>query len=174
MLKNIGDEYVIVGHSECRAKGETNSEVAKKVSATVKKGLIAVVCVGESERDEDGSYTTFVKTQLSESLEGVSKSHINKIVIAYEPVWAIGKKAKKEATKEDVLEMTIFIRKVLADVFGEKKGVSVPVLYGGSVNQKNVFSYVNGCEVDGLLVGRASLKPAIFEKILKTCAESHV
>ena len=167
MLKNVGVEYVIIGHSERRAKGETNSEVANKVLATVKKGLVAVVCVGESERDDDGSYTTFVKTQLSESLEGIPKRYIDKVIIAYEPVWAIGKKAKKEATTEDVLEMSIFIRKVLADMFGERKGISIPVLYGGSVNQKNVFSYINGCEIDGLLVGRASLKPSAFVAILE-------
>lgn len=167
MVKDAGASYVIVGHSECRAKGETSEDVAKKVAAVTKKGLTAVVCVGESERDEEGAYTGFVKKQLVASLAGVPKKSVGKIIVAYEPVWAIGVQAKREATPEDVLEMSIFIRKVLADMFGSKESSTIPLLYGGSVDQKNAFSYLSGCEVQGLLVGRVSLKPGVFEKILQ-------
>jgi triosephosphate isomerase len=166
MLKSIGVQHVIVGHSERRAKGETNEDVSKKVIAAAKKGLIVVVCVGELERDEEGEYTLYIKEQVMQSLADIPKKYLGQIIVAYEPVWAIGVKAKREATPEDVLEMRIFLRKVLIDMFGDRKGAAVPVLYGGSVNQKNAFAYIHGCEMQGLLVGRASLKPAVFEKIL--------
>lgn len=166
MLESLGVGYVIVGHSERRAKGETDADVAGKIQVTVKKGMYAVVCVGEKERDDDGAYSTTVKDQLLASLDGVPKKYLENVIVAYEPIWAIGAKAKKEATPEDVLEMSIFIRKVLTDAYGEKSASSVPILYGGSVDQKNAFAYLNGCDVNGLLVGRVSLKPAVFEKIL--------
>jgi triosephosphate isomerase len=167
MLVSVGVEYVIVGHSEKRAKGETNVDVTKKAALATKKGMVAVVCVGEQERDEDGGYIHVIKEQLIESLNGVAKKDLSRVIVAYEPVWAIGSKAKREARSEDVLEMSIFIRKVLIDLFGEKKGAAIPLLYGGSVNQKNAHTYINGCEMQGLLIGRASLKPAVFETILK-------
>jgi triosephosphate isomerase len=91
---------------------------------------------------------------------------VEKIIVAYEPVWAVGVKATRQATPEDVLEMALYIRKILVDTFGEKQGSGIPILYGGSVDAKNAFSYLNGCEVQGLLVGRVSLKPGVFEKIL--------
>lgn len=170
MVKETGAQYVIVGHSECRAKGETDEEVAQK-AGLITKDLIAVVCVGESERDDEGRYTIFVKKQLLASLGKVTRKNLNNVVVAYEPVWAIGSKAKKEATLEDIQEMTIFIRKVLVDAFGGKKGNDIAILYGGSVNPTNATLYLRGTDIKGFLVGRVSLKPAGFEKILKATNE---
>ncbi len=171
MIKAVGAQYVIVGHSERRAKGETSEEVAQKAGLATKKGLIAVVCVGESDRDDEGRYTLFVKKQLLTSLEKVTQGNLNNVIVAYEPVWAIGSKAKREAELEDIQEMAIFVRKVLIDAFGEKKGAAIPVLYGGSVNPKNTTLYLKGSDIDGFLVGRVSLKPAGFEKILRAANE---
>ena len=171
-LKNVGAQYVIVGHSERRAMGESNELISKKVVAATKSGFTVILCIGEKERDDEGSYTKFVKTQLLESIAGVAKKNMENLIIAYEPVWAIGKKAKGEANPEDVLEMSIFIKKVLTDKFGKKVATSVPILYGGSTNQKNAAGFFMGGEIDGLLVGRASLKPAVFTKILNLADET--
>ena len=170
-LKGVGVQYVIVGHSERRAMGESNELISKKVVAATKVGIITVLCIGEKERDDEGEYTKFVKTQLLESLVGVAKKNMKNLVIAYEPVWAIGKKAKREASPEDVLEMSIFIRKVLSDAYDKKVSNMMPILYGGSINQKNATGFFIGGEIDGLLVGRASLKPAVFTKILNIANE---
>ena len=165
-LKSVGAQYVIVGHSERRAMGESDELISKKVIVATKAGITTVLCVGEKERDDEGEYTKFVKTQLLESLAGVTKKNMENVVIAYEPVWAIGKAAKREASPEDVLEMSIFIKKVLADAYSKKISDIMPILYGGSINQKNAAGFFMVGEVDGLLIGRASLKPAVFTKIL--------
>ncbi len=170
-LKSVGAQYVIVGHSERRAIGEGDKLISKKVIAATKSGLTAVLCIGEKERDDEGAYTKFVKTQLLASLAQVTKKNMENLVIAYEPVWAIGKAAKHEANPEDVLEMSIFIKKVLTDKFGKKVTTSVPILYGGSINQKNAAGFFIGGKINGLLVGRASLKPAVFTKILNIADE---
>ena len=170
-LGSVGAQYVIIGHSERRAMGESDELISKKVVAATKSGLTAVLCIGEKERDDEGAYTKFVKAQLLESLAGVTKKNMENLIIAYEPVWAIGKAAKHEAKPEDVLEMSIFIKKVLTDKFGKKVATSVPILYGGSTNQKNAAGFFMGEEINGLLVGRASLKPAVFTKILNIADE---
>lgn len=167
MLKNIGIQYVILGHSERRAFGETNELINKKVKACLKNDLIVVLCVGEFERDEHGEYTRFIKNELMESLSGVKKKYLKNIIIAYEPIWAIGKKAKCSASAEDSLEVSILIKKILYDKFGKDAAINVPVLYGGSVNPKNTENFLLDGGVDGLLVGRASLDAKKFSEILK-------
>jgi len=171
-LKGVGVQYVIVGHSERRAAGESNEVVSKKVLVAINSGLTVVLCVGEKKRDENGECTKYVKTQLLESLAGVTKKNMENLIVAYEPVWAIGENAEREANPEDVLEMSIFIRKVLADAFDKKISENLPVLYGGSTNQKNAEGFFTEGKVNGLLVGRASLKPAIFTKIINIANEA--
>ncbi|GMQ95187.1 MAG: triose-phosphate isomerase [Patescibacteria group bacterium] len=166
MLANMGVRYVIVGHSERRALGETNEEVAKKVAAVLKAGLTAVLCVGESERDEHGNYTAFIKTQIQESLSSMRKSSLENIIIAYEPIWAIGKSAQRAASVEDAIEVSILIKKVLSDMFHTEGAMNVPILYGGSVNPHNAEGFLGGGGIDGLLVGRASLDAPAFSEIL--------
>lgn len=170
MLRALGVSYVIVGHSERRALGESNEIVSKKAVAGVSEGMQVILCVGEGERDEMGSYTAFLKEQLLDSLQGITKKTIASVIVAYEPIWAIGKNAKRAASPEDALEAAIFIRKVLSDAYG-KAAQSVPVLYGGSVNETNAQSFLAHEEIDGLLVGRASLDPARFNTILRTANE---
>ena len=167
MLASIGVQYVIVGHSERRAMGETDELVSKKVLAGIKAGLTVVLCVGERARDEDGAYMKFISEQIKDALHGVQKKELKQIVIAYEPIWAIGKDAIHPATTDDALEVTILIKKTLADMFG-KDGAIIPILYGGSVDAKNAWEFLLKSQVNGLLVGRASLDPKVFGEILKS------
>lgn len=167
MLKRAGARYVIVGHSERRALGETNEIVGKKVAACLKEGMTAVLCVGESERDEYGEYTKFIKEELIAALAGAQKKDLKKIIIAYEPIWAIGKYARRAASPEDALEISILIKKTLAGMFGEDVAMDVPILYGGSVDSNNAGSFLSVGGADGLLVGRASLDAKKFSEIIK-------
>ncbi|MDO8659035.1 MAG: triose-phosphate isomerase [Candidatus Parcubacteria bacterium] len=169
MLYNLGVRYVILGHSERRALGEENEEINKKIKASLSVGLLPILCVGESERDENHSYFNFVKTQLEVCLTGISKNAISKIIIAYEPVWAISSTPdRRDASASDSLEMAIYIRKVLADRFGNDAH-KVRIIYGGSVNEKDALEFLKHGGVDGLLPGRASLDAKKFTEIIKIC-----
>lgn len=174
MLASLGLGYVIIGHSERRAMGESDELVNKKVLAVVKVGITAVLCVGESERDPDGEYMKHIAWQLKTALHGVQKKDLARIVIAYEPIWAIGKNAIRPASTDDALEVSIFIKKTLADLYGGKDGASVLVLYGGSVDAKNAWEFLLKSQVDGLLVGRASLDPKVFGEILMSAEKTKV
>ena len=171
MLKNLGVQYAIIGHSEKRALGESNEVVAKKIGACLKYLLTPIVCIGESSRDESGNYFSFVRTQIEEifSAKGgnIPKSALSKIVIAYEPIWAIGKKAVREATPAESEEMAIFIRKVFNDLYDQKSVQGIKILYGGSVNTKNAREFLKSGGVNGLLVGRDSLDAKKFTEIVK-------
>ncbi|MFA6520180.1 MAG: triose-phosphate isomerase [Candidatus Paceibacterota bacterium] len=167
MLYEIGARYVILGHSERRALGENNNVVNKKIKSVLGAGLRPILCVGENTRDESHKYFNLVKTQLEECLAGISKNSIAKIVIAYEPVWAISStKDRRDATAHDSLEMVIFIRKILSDKFGKDAG-NVRILYGGSVSERDAEDFLKNGGVDGLLVGRASLDAKKFTSIAK-------
>lgn len=167
MLASIGVQYVIIGHSERRALGETDELVNKKVLAGVKAKLSVVLCVGERARDADGVYLKYISEQIKEALHGVQKKELKQIVIAYEPIWAIGKDAVRAASTDDALEVSILIRRTLSDMFG-KDASGIPLLYGGSVDAKNAWEFLLKSQVDGLLVGRASLDPKVFGEILKS------
>jgi triosephosphate isomerase len=165
-LKNLKVEYVIVGHSERRALGESNSVIAKKVKNAVEKGLKVVLCVGEETRDVNGDYLRFVEKQLFESLEGFNKKYISNLYVAYEPVWAIGR-GHGAIESHDLHQMNLFIKKVLVSIFDRKIGLNVPIIYGGSVDEENAKQLIESGEVEGLLIGRASLNPYVLIKILK-------
>jgi triosephosphate isomerase (TIM) len=165
MLKDAGVSYVIVGHSERRALGEGNEMVGKKASAVLATGLTAVVCVGENTRDAHGDYFTVIETQLKAILGHVQQQHLSRLVFAYEPVWAIG--TGKHATAEDVHEMKLFIQKVIADNIGRAAVIKIRILYGGSVNKDNAQELLVEGQVDGFLVGGASLKVAEFKGIVE-------
>lgn len=167
MLKSLSVSHVIIGHSERRAMGESNETVSKKVSAAVNAGLSVILCVGENERADEASHLNFVSKQIRESIFGVSAKFFNKIIIAYEPVWAIGENSKGPAAPEDALEMSIFIKKVLTEIFGKKRAEMVPILYGGSVDSGNAREFLGKGGMDGLLVGRESLNPKGFGDILR-------
>jgi len=166
MLYNIGVKYVILGHSERRVMGETNNNVNKKIKGALVSGLRPVLCVGESVRDENHGYFNLVKIQLEECLAGVPKNLISKIIIAYEPIWAISStKDRRDATPDDSREMSIFIRKILSDKFG-KDAYRVRIIYGGSANERDAEDFLNNGGVDGLLPGRASLDAKKFVQII--------
>ena len=165
MLSDSGVEYTIVGHSERRKMGETDAMVADKVKALHYAGVTAVMCIGEDNRDSGGQYLNTLKNQIKHSLAGVEKKYLSHLVVAYEPVWAIG--ATQAMSPGDVHETALFIKKTLADLFGVEYVTKVPILYGGSVNFRNAGEIVGEGHVDGLLVGRESINPEGFNEILK-------
>lgn len=173
MLYAIGVRYVILGHSERRALGEGNADINRKIKGALSGGLTPVVCVGEQERDESHGYFNVVKTQIEECLKGVSKVLIPKIIVAYEPVWALSTTPRRhDATSADAREMVVFIRKVLSDLFSPKTASDIRIIYGGSVNERDAGDFVVNGGVDGLLPGKASLDAKKFSAIIKICEAS--
>jgi triosephosphate isomerase len=166
MLSDMGADFAIVGHGEERLLGETNEIINAKILNLLKFKLSPILCVGESERDKEGNYLSFVEGQVKDCLLAVPKAQMKNIIIAYEPIWAIGANATREATKEEFMEMKIFIKKVISDIYDGKIAHSIPILYGGSVNPANASQFVDGGKADGLLVGRDSLDPKKFGAIL--------
>lgn len=172
MLSKMKVKFVIVGHSERRTLGETNEFISRKIKAVLAEKMTPILCIGEKERDHDMWYLSVIKTQIEECFAGIPKAAVPGIVIAYEPVWALSStKNRRDATPEDCVEMHIYIRKVLSDMFGAKIGSSVSILYGGSVDEKNAAGFLTTGHVDGLLPGRASLTPKTFISILKIANE---
>lgn len=174
MLKSVGVSMVIVGHSERRARGESDEEIYRDVQAVLKAKVTAIICVGEKERDDHGNYFSVVEAQLRAALRDVTTSELKRVVVAYEPVWAIG--TGKTASAEDAYEMKLFIQKLLADRFSRKDAEQVRILYGGSVKKKNAAVLLEVGKVDGFLIGGASLKAAEFTDIItiaETYAENH-
>lgn len=167
MLKDAGCRYVIIGHSERRQYfGETNETVAKKVRRALDEGLIPIVCVGERlEEREKGKTFEVVKGHVIGGLSLVKKEEIHKIVIAYEPVWAIG--TGKNATAGQAEEVHSFIRKLLGDLFDKTAASKVRIQYGGSVKPENTAELMSQENVDGALVGGASLTIESFSQIIK-------
>jgi triosephosphate isomerase (TIM) len=166
MLQSVGVEAVIIGHSERRALGDTLEKIKNNVMAALAAKLTVVLCVGEMNRDPQANYFSVIEEQLRTALKEVPKSQLKRLVIAYEPVWAIG--TGKNATPEDVQEMRLFITKVLADRFGRPAINTIRIMYGGSVNAQNADALMSVGQVDGFLVGGASLKAAEFLSIIKT------
>ena len=167
MLKDLGVSYVIVGHSERRALGETNEVVSKKLKAVVVEGLTPILCIGETERDAEGGYFEVLKKQLVASLAGITRSQLRTLSIAYEPLWAIGKSAREAAEPHTIRETAIFIQKVLSDAFSGDIAELPSILYGGSAEEGNTAAILKEGGVSGLLVGHASLDAERFTKMLK-------
>lgn len=166
ILKNFGVRLVVIGHSERRRLGETDAEVREKVKIAMKAGIVPLICVGERERDPDGKHLEGLREQIKLSLGGIrKKDDVGKIVLAYEPVWAIGKRAQDAISPQDLAETILFIRKVLSDMFGRKIAEKVPILYGGSVEPANAQELFESTGISGFLVGHASLDINKFSKI---------
>ena len=165
MLKSAGCKYVIVGHSERRAQGETNDIVAKKLRAAVRARLSVILCIGETHRDTEGNYLSAIREQLKESLVYVERSMLQHVVIAYEPVWAIG--GEVAVASHDIHQAVIFIRKVLTEAYTPELVRSMQILYGGSSNAQNAEDILSRGEVAGLLVGGASLVAEDFSEVIR-------
>lgn len=168
MVKAAGATFTIVGHSERRASGETNTVVAAQIERALEENLQVVLCVGELERDHAGTHFSFVAEQLTAAL-AVIQNKANKLTIAYEPVWAIGKTAEEAMKAGELEEMVIFIRKTLADVLERATALRVPILYGGSVDGTNAATLLEGTGIAGFLVGRASSNVDSFIEIINAC-----
>lgn len=152
-VKDAKCSYVLIGHAERRAAGETDDDIRKKVEAALTMNLTPIVCVGESSRGGQGEYFEYVGAQLRAALADVPQKKISKVIIAYEPVWAIGATAAMQP--KDMREMAIFIRKTIVDQHGQG-AMSIKVLYGGSIEAQNAVGMLSEGDVAGLLVGRAS------------------
>lgn len=164
-LRDLKVDYVIIGHSERRAMGETNEQVTRKIAASLKNKLTPIVCIGEKDRDINGNFFSFVESQIKAITDSLSATDVKKVVIAYEPIWAIG--TGKTATAEDVKEMQLFIYSVLAKAYDRPTANKVKLLYGGSVKPHNAKELHNEGGMNGFLVGGASLKAADFTEIIK-------
>lgn len=166
MLNDIGCQFVILGHSERRhVIGECDGLINKKVIAALAAGLTPVLCVGEKlEERESGNTQNVVQKQIDGSLAGLSDEQIRKTVIAYEPVWAIG--TGKTATPEQAQEVHADLRKLLAERYNAETAESVRILYGGSVKPANAAELLSQSDIDGALVGGASLKADSFAAII--------
>ncbi len=167
MLRELGVEYVIIGHSERRQYfAETDETVNKKVVAALEKGLTPIMCCGETlEQREAGITDDFVSGQVEAGLNGLSAEQVKQVVIAYEPIWAIG--TGKTATKEEANATIGVVRKTVARAFGDEAAAAVRIQYGGSMNAKNATELMSMDQIDGGLIGGAALKPEDFAKVVK-------
>ena len=165
MIRSAGVNWVIIGHSERRALfGESDETVSKKIKHALSNGFHAIGCVGESlEQRDNGEQEEVVKKQVNTFLQNLSESELENLVIAYEPVWAIG--TGKTATPEQAEEMHKYIRDIVSDSAGENAGKSILILYGGSVSLANAEELLNQVNIDGALIGGASLIPESFNGI---------
>lgn len=163
-LKDARVPYVLIGHAERRAAGETNIDTRERVATALTFGLTPILCVGESRRDHSGDHFAFVKEQLRTGLANVPAARITKVIIAYEPVWAIG--ATQPMIPRDMHEMSIFIRKTIVEMCGDA-GHRVRVLYGGAIDETSVADMLLNGDVAGLLVGRASQEADKFAALMQ-------
>lgn len=172
MIFNAKARYVIVGHSERRALGETDEVVSKKIQKILQYPLSVVICVGEAERFENGAHIKYIKKQITAALADVSENFLDRVIIAYEPVWAIGSNAKRSATPEECFEMITSIRAIVSDIYKSTTiGHEITVLYGGSTNAENTQAFLTTGAADGLLVGRSSLDAQEFSQMIRLAAQ---
>src|SRR3989344_3639136 len=161
---DAGAAYVVIGHAERRAAGETNEDTRKKVAAALAMKITPILCVGESSRNHEGAHFALVKEQLRAGLSDVEPSGMKNLVVVYEPLWTIG--AEKAMSPRDMHEMAIFIRKSVMELKGGT-GMNTKILYGGSINESNVADMLRNGDVHGLLVGRASEDGEKFSALLQ-------
>lgn len=167
MLKSLGCKYIIIGHSERRRYlGETDEMINKKIKKTLSSNLKPIFCIGETKKEKRrGQGLKVLNSQISRGLRGISKKEAKKVVIAYEPVWAIG--TKKPCDTNTLLAQSLVIKGVIKKMFNPEISRKIPILYGGSVVSKNAASFIAEAKVSGLLIGGASLDKKEFTKIVK-------
>jgi len=167
MAKAAGATFTLVGHSERRAMGDDNTVVRAQMLRAIEEGLTIILCIGESERDAAGAYLSTITEQLSSALDKLPAIKYGKLIVAYEPVWAIGKSAADAMKGPDLREMSIFIKKTLTQYMDRAAALKVPILYGGAVEASNARALLDEGDVQGLLVGHASASLDSFTEILK-------
>jgi triosephosphate isomerase (TIM) len=167
MVRNAGVKYVILGHSERRASGEENTLISLKIKETLALSMTPIVCIGENKRDTSGEYLAFLEKQIQGTLAGLSLSDLKKILLAYEPVWAIGSASNGAMEPRDLHETVLYIQKIIGRKFGMGEATAIPIIYGGSVDAGNAASLMVDGMVSGFLVGRASLDGDVFTGILR-------
>lgn len=165
-LRNLGATHVIIGHSERRNLGENDNDVAEKVLKALANDLTPIVCVGEKTHDSEGAYLSIIGDQIRKALSLIKKTEIWRVILAYEPIWAIG--ATEAMAAHDLYQMSLFIKKILLDEYGKSAVSGVAILYGGSVDVQNAREIVVKGNVDGLLVGRESLNIEHFGELIKS------
>lgn len=165
-----GATYVILGHSERRALGDTDAIITEKLTRAFAHGLTPILCVGERERDTDGRYLAFIREELTNALSGLTQKERAHIIIAYEPIWAIGKTASSAIRPNDLAEMTLYIRKILAELLPSRSASRAVILYGGSVEPDDVLELATNTSVDGFLIGHASTEAHSFGEIITRLA----
>lgn len=167
MFAAAGASYAIVGHSERRAAGDTTAIVTEKLLRALAHGLTPILCIGERERDSEGRYLNSVREEITSALAVLTPKERTRVVIAYEPLWAIGKTAAEAIDQRDLGEMVLYIRKVLAEMLPGKSSARSLVLYGGSVEPGNIRALAGGSGVDGFLIGHASVDPHVFAALVQ-------
>ncbi len=167
MFSSAGASYAIIGHSERRAAGDTDAVISEKIVHALAANLIPVLCVGEHERDHDGRYLSFVRNEITAALMPLSPKERARVIIAYEPLWAIGKTAEHAIGPNDLAEMMLYIRKVLAELLPGKSSARTLVLYGGSVEPGNIRDLAAASNADGFLIGHASVDEHAFAELVK-------
>ena len=172
ILKSFGVRLAILGHSERRGLGETSEHVAKKVKIALRLGIVPLVCVGELSQDQDGEHFEFLRDELKLSLAGLNREMVvSRLTLAYEPIWAIGKHARDAMASADLSQTVLFIKKVLADLFGRVVAEQIPILYGGSVGPANASRLFSETGIRGFLVGHASLNAKSFRDIAESLVQ---
>ena len=167
MLSSVGASFIILGHSEVRKRGETSEVIKEKLQVTLSKNIKTILCVGEEKRDPSGDYIKFIEEELKECLELSKKEDFKNLIIAYEPIWAIG--GSSPATTNECFEMVIAIRRTLVELLGIDSAKKISILYGGTVTKENASEFIEEASVDGLLIGRASQNVEDFYSIIKSC-----
>lgn len=162
-----GATYAIIGHSERRAKGDTDTIVAEKLVRALAHTLTPILCIGEHERDGEGRYLGFIREEMTVALSALAPKERGKVIVAYEPLWAIGKTAADAIPPNELAEMTLYIRKVLAELLPGKSSARSLVLYGGSVESGNIRDLARTSSIDGFLIGHASVDPRTFTELVK-------
>lgn len=167
LLKKAAVKYILVGHSERRKALDNNEIVKEKMLGALEEGFKVILCVGEKQRNEHGDHYHEVRKEIEDAITKLPRKFIKNLIIAYEPVWAIGK-SENEAIKPDQLhEITIYIKRLISDILGPKEVEKVKILYGGSVTKNNSKAIVEQGNIDGLLIGRESLKAENLIDLIK-------
>mgnify|MGYP001605517289 FL=1 len=167
MVFSAGARHAILGHSERRAMGEGNSDIKEKIGRALFSGLAPIVCIGEKLRDADGKYLKVLESDIKEIFVGLKLGDFKKIIIAYEPLWAIGKGTEDAVSPGKLQETVLFIRKVMSSMTPPQIARKLPIIYGGSVTSENAFSLAKDGGISGFLVGHESLNPTNFGEIAR-------